>query len=125
MSSNPPRDKDGNKPGGVPPTFTQEIQHANISARVPEKVARGVFSTGAMLLQGPNEFVLDFVLRMSQPHQVVARVILPIDLMPRVIDALKTNMEEYRKTFGAPPPSLPMPQQPPKPPSIEEIYDSL
>ncbi len=68
MSSNPPRDKDGNKPGNVPPTFTQEIQHANISARVPEKVARGVFSTGAMLLQGPNEFVLDFVLRMSQPH---------------------------------------------------------
>ena len=57
-------------------------------------MSRGVFSTGAMLLQGLNEFVLDFVLRMSQPHQVVARVILPIDLMPRGIDALKTNLEE-------------------------------
>ena len=34
----------------------QDIQHQSISARVPEKVARGVFSTGAIVAQGAQEF---------------------------------------------------------------------
>jgi hypothetical protein len=114
------------KPGNNPSTFSQEYQFANISARVPEKVSRGVFANGVLILQGQSEFVLDFMLRMNQPHQVVARVILPINLMPQLIDALKGNLENYRKTFGHAPPPLPAPPQPPPtPPSIDEIYDNL
>jgi hypothetical protein len=108
-----------------PQSFSQEVQFANVSARVPEKVARGVFSTGALVLQGQTEFVLDFMLRMNQPHQVAARVILPLHLMPQLIDALRANLENYRKAFGAAPPALPMPPPPAKPPSIEEIYQDL
>jgi Protein of unknown function (DUF3467) len=118
---NPPR-KDGD-----PQTFTQEFQFGNLGARVPEKVARGVFATGALVIQGATEFVLDFLLRMNQPHQVVARVILPVGLVPQLIDALKTNLENYRKTHGTapapPPPAAPV--TPPAPPSIEEIYQDL
>jgi Protein of unknown function (DUF3467) len=131
---------------GDPQTFTQEIQVANLGARVPEKVARGVFATGALVIQGATEFVLDFLLRMNQPHQVVARVILPINLVPLLIDTLKANLENYRKTPGTAP--LPAPPSPPTPaaanpgapatpgaaatpaapaapPSIEEIYHDL
>jgi Protein of unknown function (DUF3467) len=116
------------KDGGDPQTFTQEFQFGNLGARVPEKVARGVFATGALVIQGATEFVLDFLLRMNQPHQVVARVILPINLVPQLIDALRTNLENYRKTHGAAPAAPPTPAAPvtpAAPPSIEEIYQDL
>jgi hypothetical protein len=114
-----------NRPNpGEPGAFTQEIQHSQISARVPEKVSRGVFSTGAMVFQGPHEFIIDFVLRMAQPHQIVARVVLPPTIMPSVIGALRENLNIYQSKFG-PPPALPVPPNPPAPPPIEEIYRDL
>src|ERR1700758_2505612 len=76
--------------------FTQEIQHSQVSARVPEKVGRGVFSTGALVFQGPNEFVIDFVQNLAAPHQIVARVILPFSIMPSVINALRENLTHYQ-----------------------------
>jgi hypothetical protein len=115
----------GGKGKGDPPTYSQDFQIANLSARVPEKVGRGVFSTGVLVLQGATEFVLDFVLRMNQPHQVAARVVLPINLVPQFVETLKVNLENYRKTFGAAPPALPMPPPPATPPTIEEIYQDL
>jgi hypothetical protein len=105
-------------------SYTQEVQHSQVSARVPEKVSRGVFSTGAMIFQGPHEFVIDFVLRMAQPHQIVARVILPPTIVPSVIAALRDNLNNYQAKFGPPPP-LPTPPNPPAPPPIEEIYSQL
>src|SRR5262249_5571052 len=110
---------------GDPPTYSQEFHFANISARVPERVARGVFSTGVLVLQGASEFTLDFVLRMNQPHQIVARVFLPLALTPKLIDTLKANPEKYRQPFGTLPPALPVPPPRPIPPTIEEIYQDL
>jgi len=112
------------KQGGDPGAFTQEVQHSQISARVPEKVGRGVFSTGTLVMQGPHEFVIDFVLRMAQPHQISARVILPPSIMPSFIAALRDNLQKFQTQFG-PPPALPTPVNPPPPPPIEEIYDQL
>ena len=43
---------------------SQEVQNTHIGALVPEKVACGVFTTGAVILNGPHEFILDFLLRM-------------------------------------------------------------
>ena len=106
-------------------TFSQEVQHNNIAARVPERVARGTFSNGVLVLQGPNEFILDFLLRMNQPHQVAARVIVPLALMPNMISALQDNLNNYQKNFGQAPPAPKPPVNPPKPPTIEEIYDNL
>jgi hypothetical protein len=124
MSSTPDSGEPGGKPSNDPPTYSQEVQLANVAARVPEKVARGVFSTGVLVLQTPTEFVLDFVQRLTRPHQVAARVVSPISLIPQLIGALRDNLENYRKTFGLPP-ALPMGPQPAKQPSIEEIYDNL
>lgn len=98
------------------------------SARVPESVNRGVFSTGAIVVTGASEFVVDFILRMGRPHQVVARVILPHAAMPRVVEALRDNLVKYEEKFG-PCPRLPKPdkdaQKKAKKPSIQEIYDDL
>jgi len=119
IPSTPPPPED--QPPGA---FTQEVQHQAVSARVPEKVARGVFSTGALVLQGPHEFVIDFLLRMAPPQQVAARVVLPISIMPSVIAAVKENLAKYQSKFGAPP-ALPAPPPGAKPPSIQEIYEQL
>jgi hypothetical protein len=115
----------GNEGKNEPTAFSRDVQISNISARVPEKVARGVFSTGVLILQGGTEFVLDFLLRMNQPHQVVARVYVPFALVPQLIEMLKGNLEKYKATFGTLPPSVPL--TPPKtpPPSIEDIYNDL
>jgi hypothetical protein len=44
--------------------------------------------------------------------------------MPRLIDALRDNLDKYKEMFG-PPPSLPQVPPPAKPPSIEDIYSQL
>ena len=111
-------------PSGDPGPYTQEIRHSHVSARVPEKVGRGVFSTGALVLQGPHEFVIDFVVRMANPHQVAARVVLPISLVPSFLAALRENLNNYQSKFG-PPPALPPPPPGVTPPPIDEIYDQL
>ena len=122
MSSQPPGNPGGS--AGQPGPYTQEIQHAQVTARVPEKVSRGVLSTAVLVLQGPHEFVLDFVLGMAQPHQIAARVVLPPTVMPALISALRENLGNYQVRFGPPPP-LPEPPPPPVPPRIEEMYEQL
>ena len=108
-----------------PHTFSQEIQIANLSARVPEKVARGSFANGVLVLQANQEFVLDFFLRMNQPHQISARVVLPVNLIPQLIELLKAHLENYKQTYGYAPQALPMPNPPPAPPTIDDIYREL
>ena len=60
--------RSGGKPPDDPATFSQDVQLSNVAARVPERVGRGVFSTGVLVLQTPTEFVLDFVQRLTRPH---------------------------------------------------------
>ncbi len=102
----------------------QQVRADHLSARIPEAVGRGVFSTGAIVMTGPNEFVLDFIQRAGRPHQVVARVIVPHQSMGPMVQALANNIELYTNRFG-PPPELPKPPKPERMPSIQEIYDDL
>lgn len=108
---------------------SQEVQHSQIGALVPDKVARGVFSTGAVVLNGQHEFIIDFLLRMTKPHQVAARVVLPPPVVPRMIQALNENLNSFRERFGEPrlpDACLPKPGQPPQPQvSAQELYDQL
>jgi hypothetical protein len=128
MSSKPPQPPGGNPENPPPPdppgTFTQQIQHSQVGARVPEKVARGSFSTGVIVLQGAHEFILDFLLRMSQPHQVSARVIMSPAIVPGFIAALRENLGNYQNRFG-PPKELPPPPPGATAPPLEEIYSQL
>lgn len=114
------------EPGRDPPpgAVSHEIRHSQVSARVPEKVGRGSFSTGAIVLQGPNEFVLDFLVTMGRPHQVAARVVLPPQVLGQMIAALRENYNMYTQKFGQPPALPTAPPGTPQP-SVEEIYEQL
>jgi len=71
-----------------------------VRARVPDHIHRGVFSTGAIVMSGTNEFVIDFVQNLGRPFQVVSRVVLPHAVMPQFVDALGKNIELFRQRFG-------------------------
>ncbi|MFN5285172.1 MAG: DUF3467 domain-containing protein [Planctomyces sp.] len=104
---------------------SQEIRHASIGALVPAHVARGIFTTGAVVLQGQHEFIVDFLLRMQQPHQVSARIVMPPVVVGQFIAALQDNLRKYEDRFG--PIQLPViPNQGQQVrQSAEELYDTL
>jgi len=79
---------------------SQEVRHTHVSALVPEHVAKGAFSTGAVVVQGTHEFIVDFLLRMTNPQQLVARVILPPGVVGQLISALGDNLRNYERKFG-------------------------
>jgi hypothetical protein len=104
-------------------TFSMEYRHAPVSARVPEKVARGVMSTGVLVLDGPNEFVIDFMQGLARPFQVGARVVVSPTVMEQLVAAVRDNLHKYEQRFG-PPPQLPKPPTDRRP-TLQEIYDEF
>ncbi|TWU04975.1 DUF3467 domain-containing protein [Stieleria varia] len=108
------------------PAPQPEQPNPPLRARVPDHVAGGCFSTGAIVMTGPSEFIIDFLQTIGRPHKVAARIVIPHPVMPQFIDALSTNLEIYRSRFGDP--QSPQ-QQPPDPnarrPTPQEIYDDL
>ena len=103
---------------------SQEIKHSQVSAIVPEKVARGTFSTGAVVVQGAHEFIIDFLLRMTSPQQLAARVVVPPQVVGRLIAALEVNLRNYERQFGAPHSPAPQPTETPQP-TPQELYEQL
>ena len=103
---------------------SQQVRLNNVTARVPESIRRGVFSTGAIVMSGPNELLIDFIQRMGRPHHVAARVVLPLAAMPQVIDAIERNLNEHELKFGKVK-ELPKPDQGTPRPNIQEVYDNL
>lgn len=101
----------------------EKIEHQPVSARVPEKISKGVYTTGQLVLDSPKEFVIDFLQGMTRPHQIGARVVITPQTMAELIGALQQNLEHYTRTFG-PPPALPTPPTQPRP-TIQEIYENF
>ena len=111
-------------PSGESGSHSEQVRVQHVSARVPEQVSRGAFSTGAIVMTGGTEFIVDFIMNLGTPASVVTRVVMPHATMPQFIEALKKNLEIYKQRFGDPP-SLPQGQQPAKQPTAQEIYDDL
>src|SRR5580658_10291943 len=99
-----PRDP-GQQPPGEPPvvgnlgTHSQQFSHNPVSARVPEKVARGAHATGVVVLDSPTEFVIDFLQGVTRPHQVAARVVMHPVVMSQLASALQDNVNKYNASF--------------------------
>jgi hypothetical protein len=109
--------------GGDDNIVTQKFQHQPVGARVPERISRGVLSTGQLILDTPKEFVIDFLHALTRPPQVVARVVMAPATMGELINALRDNIGKYTANFGPIAP-LPQPPNPPRP-SIQEIYEQF
>jgi hypothetical protein len=117
-----PNDPGASKPGDSG-FITGEVRHQQLSARVPEDVAKGVFSTGVIVLSTQTEFVFDFLLRMSRPHQVTARVVIPPAVIPSVINVLRDNIHKYTDRYGPVPPAPKFESD--RKPTLQEVYDDL
>lgn len=122
MSDVPPNPEEN--PGDQP--HSQEVRHSHVGALVPAHVSRGIFSTGAVVLQGQHEFIVDFLLRMQQPQQVAARIVMPPIVVAQFIQALQENIKKHEDRFGA----ISLPAQPVPPPdapkqSAQDLYDQL
>jgi hypothetical protein len=104
-------------------TFSQQVQHTPVGARLPDRVAQGVFSTGVIVMEGPDEFVVDFFQGLNRPPRVATRVVLSANVMNQFATALKENLQRFEQAFG-PPKSLPTPAQEHRP-SVQEIYQDL
>jgi len=99
----------------------EQNQPPPFSARVPEKVSKGVYCTGQVIHDSPKEFVIDFLQGLNRPFQVVARVVMTPQTMNEFIGTFQQNLDNYVKNFGEPAaPPVPPPQHRP---SIEEIYE--
>jgi hypothetical protein len=103
---------------------TQQVHYSHLSARVPERINRGVFATHALVLTGNQELVCDFLLRMVPPYLLAARVILPYTALGPVVHAVNENLENFRSRFGAPTPPPPPPPNVQQP-NIVEVYEQL
>jgi len=111
-------------PGNPDEPHSQEIRHSHVGALVPAHVAKGTFSTGAVVLQGQHEFIVDFLLRMQQPQQVAARVILPPAVMGQFIQALRDNLKKHEDRFGpVQMPDAPTPPVDAQRQSAQDLYD--
>jgi hypothetical protein len=113
----------GEKEGGSA-VFSQPFHNQPVAARVPEKLARGTFTTGVLVQDGPNEFVLDFLQALSRPPQITARVVLTPPVMMALVNTLADNLNKYVQAYGPPAP-LPRPPQPQRRPNIQEIYENF
>lgn len=102
----------------------QQVRVKSVGARVPAHLARGSFCTGAIVMSGAAEVVIDFLQQLTRPHSIVARVALPHVAVPQIVRALEQNVTMFEQQFGAVPP-LPKPDPAARRPSIEEVYDSL
>lgn len=111
-------------PKPTPPAGDADANPA-LRARVPDHVAGGCFSTGAIVITGPSEFVVDFLQTIGRPHRVASRVIIPHPVMPQFIDALQKNLEIYRGRFGDPPTPPANANPDARRPTPQEIYDDL
>jgi hypothetical protein len=103
------------------PQRPQDPTH--ISARVPEKIARGVVATGFLSFFGPNEVVVDFLQFISRPAHLAARVVMSPAVTEQFLNVLRENLARYTTSFGAPPPLPKNPENQPR--NAQEIYDEL
>ena len=104
--------------------FSQRIAHQQVSARVPESVARGVYASGSLVINGQHEFIIDFLQSVTRPQQVVVRIVLPPTIVPGLLRAMHQNIKLHNERFGEIPP-LPKPPAGTLAPSVEEIYQQL
>ena len=121
-SETPPNPED--EPSDTPQS--QEVRHSHVGALVPAHVSRGIFSTGAVVLQGQHEFIVDFLLRMQQPQQVAARIVMPPIVVAQFIQALQENLTKHENRFGEiilPTPPVPDPNAPKQ--TAQDLYDQL
>ena len=80
----------------------QEKPKREINISISDQVKGGVYCNMLRITHTREEFIMDFMMITPPIGAVVSRVIMSPGHMKRTISALKTNMEKYEKSHGAP-----------------------
>jgi Protein of unknown function (DUF3467) len=123
LTNNPIGGPGGNEGGGAGGDKPQPIAHSPVSARVPERLSRGVPATGYLIAQSPKEILIDFVQAITRPQQVVARVVMSPVTAGEFANALQQNVDIFQTNHGPLPAAAAAPQQPQQ--NVREIYEQL
>jgi hypothetical protein len=66
-----------------------------------DEASRGRYSNSMMVSHGIDEFILDWLLNSPNGVHLVSRIIVTPAHVKRIIDALKENLDNYEKQYGA------------------------
>lgn len=72
-----------------------------IQINTADELSRGRYSNSMMVSHGADEFILDWLLNSPNGAHLVSRIIVSPAHIKRIIDALKENLDNYEKKFGA------------------------
>ena len=120
---NPPDEPTNPHPPGADAPTPETFSHSPVAARVPPRIGHGTFCTGQVILDGPKEFVVDFLQGLTRPFEVVQRVVLAPSTAAELAEALRRNVDMYTQKFG-PPPAVPGPPNPRRP-TLAEVYENF
>jgi len=84
---------------------SEQVEHQAVTARVPENVGGGVFATGASILQASDAFVVDFLLAITSPVRVSARVVMSPGTFLQFVLAMEDNYGKFASRFLPPQPA--------------------
>jgi len=78
----------------------QKVSSPEFRIVAQPEVAKGVYSNLAIIQHTRNEFVIDFLLKLTAEGQLVSRIILSPQHAIALLNALKINIDKYEDYFG-------------------------
>jgi len=75
-----------------------EAQPIQINAN--DEVSRGRYSNTMLVAHGPEEFIIDWLLRSPNGGHLVSRIVVSPGHMKRIVLALQENLQKYEESFG-------------------------
>jgi hypothetical protein len=82
------------------PSEQQKVPGPELRIMAQPEVAKGVYSNLAIIQHMQNEFVIDFLFKITAEGQLVSRVVLSPQHAIALLDALKININKYEAKFG-------------------------
>ena len=72
----------------------------SVQINTGDDLSRGRFSNTMLVVHGPEEFILDWLLQSPNGPHLVSRIIVTPMHMKRIVKALQENVETYERNFG-------------------------
>lgn len=79
---------------------TQTNVPQEMSINTGDEMSRGRYSNNMFVAHGPEEFIMDWLLKAPNGNHLVSRIIVTPGHMKRIINALQDNLKKYELAFG-------------------------
>ena|SRR4030042_4607673 len=85
----------------------QELSMENIKSEpqpiqinTSDELSRGRYSNTMLVVHGPEEFIMDWLLQSPNGTHLLSRIIVTPGHMKRIVTALQENLDKYEQNFG-------------------------